>query len=271
MSQPQNLIELKEVSKEYRFGGFFGGKRKIQVLNRVNLTVAPGQCLGLLGASGCGKSTTGRLALGLEQPDGGQVLYKGQNLRQMNYKQKQQWRRNCQVVFQNSHGAVNPRHQAWHLVTESLANFEPAPKAELKERAGLLLQRVGLNPTDLHKLPHQFSGGELQRLCIARALALNPEFIVLDEAVSSLDMHSQSRVLDLLTRLQAESGVAYIFISHDLKVLLKICDSLAVMDQGRITSYTAKLTDLEKPEAINDPALKALAGAVLEADPPARP
>lgn len=263
-----NLIELKEVIKEYRQGGFLGGKRKIQVLTGVNLAVAPGQCLGLLGASGCGKSTTGRLVLGLERPDRGQVLYKGQNLKKMNFNEKQHWRRNCQVVFQNSHGAVNPGHQAWDIVTEALTNFEPAKKSELKERAAVLLQRVGLSPDDLHKLPHQFSGGELQRLCIARALALNPEFILLDEAVSSLDMLTQNRVLDLLAQLKEESGVAYIFISHDLRVLLKICDSLAIMGQGRITSYIANLADLEKPGAVDDPTLKALAGAVLGAEPP---
>lgn len=265
-----NLIELQGVRKHYRQGGLLGAKNRVEVLNGVDLAVKPGQCLGLLGASGCGKSTAGRLALGLEKPDAGQVLYKGRSLAELSGEQWREFRRNSQVVFQNSHGAVNPRHRAWKVITEPLSNFEAQPRDALRDRAAELLRRVGLDAADMDKLPHQFSGGELQRICIARALALKPEFILLDEAVSSLDMLSQSRVLDLLNELKAETGTAFLFISHDLRVLLKISDALAVMDQGRITSQVEDVSELESPEAVYDPAFIKLAGAVLPAEPVGR-
>ena len=262
-----NLIELQGVDKHYRQGGLLGAKNKVEVLKGVDLVVKPGQCLGLLGASGCGKSTTGRLALGLEKPDAGGVLYKGRDLRELSGEERQKFRRNSQVVFQNSHGAVNPRHWAWMIIAEPLSNFETLDRNGLRDKAAELLKRVGLSANDLDKLPHQFSGGELQRICIARALSLKPEFILLDEAVSSLDMLSQSRILDLLAELKAETGTAFLFISHDLRVLLKISDSLAVMDQGRITSQVEDMAELERPEAVYDPAFVKLAGAVLPAEP----
>lgn len=260
------LIELENIYKSYRQGGLFGGKKSVEVLKGVSLTLEPGRCLGLLGASGCGKSTTGRLALGLELPDQGRILYKGRDLRQMNREERRRWRRNCQVVFQNSHGAVNPRHPAWRIIAEPLMNFEPDTK-DFRAVAAELLQKVGLNKSDLDKLPHQFSGGELQRVCIARALALKPEFILLDEAVSSLDMLSQGLVLDLLSELKKETGAAFLFISHDLRVLLKISDSLAVMDRGRISFLARDMAELESPASEYDPALQALARAVLPPEP----
>jgi len=261
-----SMIELQDVYKSYRQGGLFGGKKSVEVLKGVSLTLEPGRCLGLLGASGCGKSTTGRLVLGLEAPDRGRILYKGRDLKELNPEERRLWRRNCQVVFQNSHGAVNPRHPAWRVISEPLMNFEPETK-DFKAAAETLLSRVGLSKNDLDKLPHQFSGGELQRICIARALALKPEFILLDEAVSSLDMLSQGLVLELLSELKRETGTAFLFISHDLRVLLKISDSLAVMNQGQITSRAREIAELETPGSGYDPTLQALAQAVLPPEP----
>lgn len=262
-----SLIELRAVRKSYRQGGILGGRRTVEVLSGVDLTIEPGRCLGLLGASGCGKSTTGRLILGLEKPDGGRILYKGQDLSRMDKEQKNVFRRNCQVVFQNSHGAVNPRFRAWSIVTEPLSYFESLGKNELREKAGELLKKVGLSEEDADKLPHQFSGGELQRVCIARALALSPEFILLDEAVSSLDMLNQSLILDLLEQLKTNTGTTFLFISHDLRVLLKISDALAVMNEGRISAYVDDPAALESPDAVYDPVFKLLAQAVLPAEP----
>ena len=261
------LLELKDVRKSYRQGGFFGNREAVGVLNGVDLRIEAGRCLGLLGASGCGKSTTGRIVLGLERPDSGRVLYQGRDIGALTGEDRQAWRRNCQVVFQNSHGAVNPRLRAWEIITEPLSNFEPAPSTALRDRAVEALGRVGLSPDALDKRPHQFSGGELQRVCIARALILKPSFILLDEAVSALDLLSQSRVLDLLAELKAESGAAFLFISHDLRVLLKMCDSLAVMTAGRISSFVEDLAELENPGAVFDPTFQALAEAVLPAEP----
>jgi nickel transport system ATP-binding protein len=259
-------MELKGITKSYRQGGLFGSKREISVLKGIDLNIEPGRCLGLLGASGCGKSTLGRLALGLEKPDKGGVFYKGQDLAQLSKEEKTLWRRNCQVVFQNSHGAVNPRYEAWRIVSEPLLNYGWV-KEKLKPKAEELLASVGLDSTALFKKPHQFSGGELQRICVARALALEPEFIVLDEPVSSLDMLNQSLVLELLSNLKIRSGTAFLFISHDLRVILKMSDSLAVMKGGRITSFSDEISKLEDPNIPVDPTLRTLASAVLEAEP----
>jgi nickel transport system ATP-binding protein len=263
-----NLIELKGVRKSYRQGGILGKRRRVDVLDGIDLTINQGGCLGLLGASGCGKSTTGRLILGLEPPDEGKMLYKGRDMRELNSEEKLVFRRNSQVVFQNSHGAVNPRFQAWKIISEPIMNFEKISKPDLRERSASLLKKVGLSEGDLDKLPHQLSGGELQRVCIARALALSPEFILLDEAVSALDMLNQSLILDLLVELNKTTGATFLFISHDLRVLLKVSDSLAVMDRGRISFYINDLSDMEFPDIARDPAFSSLAMAVLPANPP---
>jgi ABC-type dipeptide/oligopeptide/nickel transport system ATPase subunit len=262
-----NLIEMRKVRKSYRQGGFLGSHRSVDVLKGVDLEIAQGHCMGLLGASGCGKSTTGRLVLGLEKPDGGGVFYRGRNIFTLDSEDKRRFRRNCQVVFQNSHGSVNPRFKAWSIVCEPLTYFEKSKKTEQRERAAMLLKTVGLSERDLDKLPHQFSGGELQRVCIARALALDPDFIVFDEAVSSLDMYNQSLVLELLSSLKKETGMTSLFISHDLRVLLKISDSLAIMDGGRISSLVKDPSDLGFPGGMFDPAFQELARSVLPAEP----
>jgi nickel transport system ATP-binding protein len=261
------LIELKGVQKSYRQGGLLGGRRRIGVLNGLDLKIKSGGCLGLLGASGCGKSTTGRLILGLEQPDEGSIFYKGRDLRELKGAERREFRRNSQVVFQNSHGAVNPRFQAWKIIGEPIMNFEKISNSELRMRVAELLKKVGLSETDLDKLPHQFSGGELQRVCIARALALSPEFILFDEAVSALDMLNQSLVIELLMELKRSTGATFLFISHDLRVLLKVSDSIAVMDGGHVSFYAKNLSELESFSAVNDPALRTLAGAVLPSEP----
>lgn len=259
------LIELKNVRKSYRQGKLFGKSSETEILHGINLSVRAGECLGLLGESGCGKSTTARVVLGLEKC-GGEVLYKGKNIRAFGKAAWREYRRNAQVVFQNSNGAVNPRFRAWEIVTEPLSYFEKLPKEALRARARELLDRVGVTGGVLDKLPGQFSGGELQRICIARAIALSPEFIVLDEAVSALDMLNQSRVLELIARLKRETGAAFLFISHDLRVLVKVSDRLAVMQSGRITDRIENIDNVEK-DASFDPSFKALANAVLPAEP----
>jgi nickel transport system ATP-binding protein len=261
----ENLIELIDVRKSYRRGTLFGKNSEREILCGVNLNVRAGECLGLLGESGCGKSTTARIALGLEKC-GGEVLYKGKNIRGMDKSAWKTYRKNAQVVFQNSHGAVNPRFCAWEIVTEPLSYFEKLPKEELRSRARVLLERTGVTGDVLDKLPSQFSGGELQRVCIARALSLSPEFIVLDEAVSALDMLNQSRILDLIIRLKHETGAAFLFISHDLRVLVKVSDRLAVMRDGRITDLIENLDGTEGCASFS-PSFKALANAVLPARP----
>ena len=258
-----NLLELKNIGKTYRQGKLFGANKKVEVLRGVNLSISAGKCTGLLGESGCGKSTTGRIITGLEKASSGTVSYKGKALADLTKEERRIFRRNCQVVFQNSHGAVNPRWRAWEIVTEPVSYFEKTGKKELRERACLLLRQVGLPENVLDKLPSQFSGGELQRLCIARSVSLHPEFILLDESVSSLDMYNQSLILELLGELKSKTGAAFLFISHDLRVLLKMSDSLAVMDQGQICSFVPDASALEGEDTRYDDVFVSLAQAAL--------
>jgi len=229
-----HLLELKGVKKSYVQGGFFGRKRHCHVLQDVNLVIDSGTCVGLLGRSGSGKSTLSRIALGLESPDAGKVLFNGKSLSEMKKQDRLSFRKNMQVVFQNSLGSVNPGFTAGQIIAEPLQNFESLNSKALQQKLENLIIQVGLSVGDLKKYPHQFSGGELQRICIARAIALKPKLIVLDEAVSSLDMIIQAKIINLLVELQQQLHIAYLFISHDLRVLLKMTDRLAVMDKGRI-------------------------------------
>lgn len=229
-----HVIKLSGVSKSYRQGGFFSTTKTVHVLSGIDLAIEPGSCVGLLGRSGSGKSTLGRLVLGLEKPDQGEVLFEGKPLDRLSKEDFKTFRRNVQVVFQNSLGSVNPRFTAADIIAEPLKNFESHSQKKLNETIENLLDWVGLSAADMTKLPHQFSGGELQRICIARAMALSPKLIVLDEAVSSLDMLIQARIIDLLVDLQRTLGTAYLFISHDIRVLLKMADRLAVLSEGMI-------------------------------------
>jgi len=255
-----NVLELKGIDKSYHRGGFWGNRAKFEVLKDVNLALQAGSCVGLLGRSGSGKSTLGRIALNLEAPDAGEVLYQDRPVKSLNRAEYQDFRRNVQVVFQNPLGSVNPRFTAGQIVAEPLHNFESLSPAQIKNRVGELLERVELSASDMGKYPHQFSGGELQRVCIARAIALNPRLIVLDEAVSSLDMLVQLKIMDLLVRLKNELGTAYLFISHDIRVLMKMSDRLLVMHEGRLVE---EADNLEKVEAFTHEAFSELMHSVL--------
>jgi nickel transport system ATP-binding protein len=260
------LLELKGVTKSYRRGGLFGTRERVDVLKDIHLGLEKGTCVGLLGRSGCGKSTLGRIALNLEPPDAGQRLFKGRLLTELTRREYQDFRRNTQVVFQNSVGATNPRFTAGQIVAEPLTNFENQGPQRVRQRVAELLERVGLSPADADKRPHQFSGGELQRVCIARAIALSPGLLVLDEAVSSLDMVIQARIVDLLQELQRELGMTYLFISHDIRVLLKVCDRLVVMHDGRLVEQSP---DMERIEEIRHPMFAQLLEAILPPTPAA--
>lgn len=261
-----NLIELKNVCKSYRQGGIFKTGHLVQVLKNIDLTVAPGTCMGLLGRSGSGKSTLGRLVLGLEKPDAGDVLFNGKSIRTMFSVEYREFRRNVQVVFQNSLGSVNPRFTAAQIIAEPLMNFEALTPRALEMKIGELLEQVGLPAADACKYPHQFSGGELQRICIARAVALAPQLIVLDEAVSSLDMLIQAKIIHLLKQLQDSLGVAYLFISHDIRVLVKMAHQMAVLSNGRIVEHIAPDVTTRHD---SHPAFAALVNAVLPPSPDA--
>jgi nickel transport system ATP-binding protein len=245
----------------------FGFKRKLEVLKDINVTIDEGESLGLLGSSGSGKSTLGRLVLGLESPDSGDILYDGRPLSEIKGEERKKWRRNVQVVFQNSHGAVNPRFTASRIIGEPLVNFMGLSGKSKRDKVGELMEKVGLDGDHQDKLPHQFSGGELQRVCIARALASSPKLIVLDEAVSSLDMGSQGKVLDLLDEARRDTGASYLFISHDVRVIFKLSDKLAVMSDGEISFQTKDLDSIGDGKTPMNEVLKDLSLAILDPTP----
>ncbi|MCC8167604.1 MAG: dipeptide/oligopeptide/nickel ABC transporter ATP-binding protein [Planctomycetes bacterium] len=232
------LLEVRNVRKHYRRGGLFGRRDSVEAVNGVSFHLEAGRCLALAGPSGSGKSTLARLVLGLETPDAGEVLFRGQPVAARTGRDD---RRAVQAVFQNSLGAVNPRFSAKDIIAEPLRCFFGLRGTALTAKVGDLMAEVGLDPNSMEKLPHQFSGGELQRICIARALAPGPELLVLDEAVSSLDMLNQARIVELLAQVRQDRKTAFLFITHDMRVVAAVADSLAVMDRGRICHYADSL------------------------------
>ncbi|WP_147818672.1 ABC transporter ATP-binding protein [Salidesulfovibrio onnuriiensis] len=230
------VIEIENVSKTYGRGGFFRKQERFTVLRNVNLSLHAGECLGLVGRSGGGKSTLGRIMLGLEAPDSGSVRILGQDV--AGFKTLPlDLRRAVQVVFQDAIGSSNPRMTAGEIIAEPLRNFDRLKGKALRDRVAELLEQVGLSPDDANKLPGRFSGGQLQRICIARALAPSPQVIILDEAVSSLDMLIQVRILDLLTSLRKQHGTAYLFVTHDLRLVRKFCDRAFFMSEGELYPF----------------------------------
>jgi nickel import ATP-binding protein NikE len=260
-----SLLELNSVSKAfYAGGGLWRRGRKIEAVKGVSLRLPPGTCLGLVGESGCGKSTLGRVVLGLERPDRGEVLFQGRNIHGCTGQQLKKIYRDMQVVFQDSFSSVNPRLTAGEIVAEPLGNFLKLSPSEKKDRIGELLDTVGLSPQDAGKYPHQFSGGQLQRVCIARAISLQPRLIVLDEAVSSLDVSVQAQILNLLADLKNSLQLSYIFISHDIEAVYYLSDSLAVMYLGRIVEL---IKQLDNDKEVWHPYSRKLLAAVLAPDP----
>lgn len=259
-----NLLELDRVSRVYHRGGWFGKGAKVEAILGVSLAVPEGGSIGLIGRSGAGKSTLGRMILGLERPDSGVVRYRGRDLQSFSKDDWKQFRREVQVVFQNALGSVNPRWPVADIILEPIRNFESLSAVDERARVEELLTMVGLEVRDADKYPHQFSGGQLQRVCIARALALKPRLVILDEAVSSLDMLIQAQILKLLRDLRERTGVSYLFVSHDIRIVAGFCDQVAVLHQGRITSM---VSDLSQAKDADDPILRQLAAAVLPAWP----
>ncbi len=218
-------------------------------VNKVSLGIAPGESVGLVGESGCGKSTLSRALLGLEQPQDGRVLYRGRDAASLTDADLRRLRRDVQVVFQDPYGSFDPRYKAGRLVGEPLHLFRgELSRTECSDRVAQALIEVGLRPDDADKYPHEFSGGQRQRLAIARALVTRPALVVLDEPVSALDAPIRAQVLDLLADLQERHGLAYLFVSHDLSVVKAITDRVLVMRNGRIVEEGTTQTVFGNPQ-----------------------
>ncbi len=233
------FLEIKHLYKSFKIAGSMrGSKQLLPAVIDVNLTLTKGETLGLVGESGCGKSTISKLIMGLLRPDSGQILLHGTDICQLSAKQFRPLRRQMQMIFQDPYASLNPRITIADTIAEPLVIHHMGngrnSKQSIKQQVDQLLEKVGLDPALGSRLPHQFSGGQRQRVGIARALALTPELIIADEPVSALDLSIQAQIINLLQDLQQEFNLTYLFISHDLSVVEHLCDTIALMYLGRI-------------------------------------
>lgn len=228
------LLSALGLAKSYHRHSLLRSHPPRQVLSDINLDVEIGESLAILGRSGSGKSTLIRQLLGLERPSAGTVRFEGHDLLHLLPKQMREFRCAVQMVFQDSVGAVNPRHQVGRIIAEPLRHLSSLTVAQQQARVAELLSSVGIDPADATKFPGQMSGGQLQRVCIARALATDPRLLVLDEAVSNLDILLQGEIIDLIRQLRKKTGMAVIFITHDLRLVRLLCERVVVLKAGQI-------------------------------------
>ena len=233
MSTP--LVEVRGLTKEFaRQKGIFGKATAVRAVDDVTFEIAEGETFGLVGESGSGKTTTGRCILRLIEPTSGEVRFKGEDVLAFPKKRLREARRDMQIVFQDPYSSLNPRMRVQDIVEEPLVIHRLGSRAERRARVRELFELVGLDPSHLTRYPHQFSGGQRQRIGLARALALNPSFVIADEPVSALDVSVQAQVVNLLMDLQERLKLTYLFIAHDLRLVRHICNRVAVMYLGRI-------------------------------------
>ena len=260
------LLEVKHLKKHFPIKGGVFSKiiGYVYAVDDINFTLEKGETLGLVGESGCGKSTTGRTILRLIEPTDGMISFEGQDITHLDKSAMRALRREMQIIFQDPYASLNPRMTVGSIIGEPLEIHKIAKGSEKEERVASLLQKVGLRAEDMRKYPHEFSGGQRQRIGIARALALNPKLIVCDEPVSALDVSIQAQVINLLEDLQAEFGLSYLFIAHNLNVVEHISNRVAVMYLGQIVELASDEELYKNPQ---HPYTEALLSAVPIPDP----
>ncbi|MBB5173141.1 ABC transporter ATP-binding protein [Texcoconibacillus texcoconensis] len=249
-------------------GGIFGRKiNDVKAVDDITFAINEGETLSIVGESGCGKSTTGRAILRLDEPTSGEVTFDGEDLLSLNKKEMQKKRKDLQIIFQDPYASINPRQTVRQVLNEAMEIQNVLPKEERYDRMIELLETVGLGPDKLDRFPHEFSGGQRQRIGIARALAVDPKMIVCDESVSALDVSVQAQVLNLLQKLQKDLNLTYLFISHDLGVVRHISDRVLVMYLGKIVEIADKKSLFDNPK---HPYTKTLLSAIPVPDPNAK-
>ncbi|MES3517340.1 MAG: ATP-binding cassette domain-containing protein [Natronomonas sp.] len=263
------LLRTEGLKKHYESEGDFidrllGRRTWVKAVDGVDIEIGAGETLGLVGESGCGKSTVGRTLLGLEDPTAGRIYFDGEDITHPSAKRLRELRQDVQIIFQNPASSLNPRLTVDDIIGEALDIHGLADGTTRDERIKDLLRRVGLKPSHANRYPHEFSGGQLQRIGIARALAVEPKFIVCDEPVSALDVSVQAQILNLLSDLQDDLGVSYLFIAHDLSVVEHIADRIAVMYLGKIAEVGTPAELFSEPQ---HPYTEALLSAIPEPDP----
>jgi len=263
------VLEAAGLSKHFAARrGLFGGDRgTVRAVDGISFTIERGQTLGIVGESGCGKTTTAKLVLGLEVPTGGAMRFEGRDLQELDAAGRRHYRKSVQAVFQDPYASLNPRMRISAIIAEPLVTNEQLPAAEVRERVLDLLDMVGLPARAADLFPHEFSGGQRQRIAIARALALSPALIVLDEPVSALDVSIRAQILNLLRDLQARLGLSYLFIAHDLAAVAHMSHTIAVMYLGKIVE-TGEARALAR--APKHPYTEALFSAALPSHPDER-
>ncbi len=232
----EKILEIKRLSKYF----YLSRNRVLRAVDEVTLDVRKGETFGLVGESGCGKSTLGRTIKGIYKPTGGQVFFEGTDIATYNKEQLKRYMRFMQIIFQDPYSSLNPRMTVKELIAEGLEIHGMGTKKEREQKVFEVLEKVGLNPEHVTRFPHEFSGGQRQRLAIARALAVEPRFIICDEPISALDVSIQGQIVNLLKELQKTYGLTYLFIAHDLSMVKYISDRVGVMYMGRLVELADK-------------------------------
>ena len=270
MAEPEKLLmSVRNLKKHYPIGSSFfkSNNEYVKAVDGIDLDLYAGKTLGLVGESGCGKSTFGKCIIRAIEPSAGEIkvyLDKEYSIREMRKGEFRAFRKNLQMIFQDPNSSLDPRMTIRDVISEPIKANSNISKIQVEEKVKYLMDIVGLNPNQLYRYPHAFSGGQQQRICIARALALNPKFIVFDEAVSALDVSVQAQVLNLLKKLQAEFNLSYLFISHDLSVVRYICDYILVLYLGKVVEAAPTKELFDKP---THPYTQALLSAIPREHP----